>query len=111
MNDAQGWFAFASDAEVRGLWIHPCLFCKHAEFSPLAGLEGDEMEQILLPMGFGRGDGVLVSSMEVLVEFLPPDAAGKTVVSGRWMQTYIGSLLINMSLFFALYSPFYTPEI
>lgn len=68
------------------------------------------MEQILLLMGFGRGDGVLVSSMEVLVAFLPPDAAGKTVVSRRWMQTYIGSFLINMSLFFALYSPFYTPE-
>lgn len=40
MNNAQGWFAFASDAEVRGLWIHPYLFCKPAEFPSLAGLEG-----------------------------------------------------------------------
>lgn len=110
MNNAQGWFAFASDAEGRGLWIHPYLFCKHAEFSPLEGLEGDKMGQILLLMGFCRGGDTLVSSMEVLVESLPPDAAGKTVVSGRWMQTYTGNLLINMSLFFAFYSPIYTLE-
>lgn len=52
------------------------------------------MGQVLLLTEFHRRGDTLESSMEVLIDSLPPDAR-RSAVSGRQMESYTGNLVIR----------------